>query len=183
MNESSEHEVPHAVFGAAFLICLKELIYFRQISCLYCLGADHTNERSILHRSLIYMQACITCRPIIETALHYMQACITCRPIIETALHYMQACITCRPIIETALHYIHVCITCRPIIETALHYTQPVVKEGLCYIIINYSSLFFEFSGQSTTTRRESNQRLIEYRTDTTQPRRSFSILLYIRQS
>ena len=67
--------MPNAFFGAAFLICLKELIYFRQISGLYCLRADHTNESSILPRSLFYVQACITCRPIIETGLHYIQVC------------------------------------------------------------------------------------------------------------
>jgi len=46
--------VSNAFFDAAFLIRLKELIYFRQISGLYCLRADHTNERSVLHRSLFY---------------------------------------------------------------------------------------------------------------------------------
>jgi hypothetical protein len=71
---SSEREVPNAFFRAAFLICLKELIHFRKRSGLYCLRADHTNERSILRRSLFYIQACITCRPIIKTGLHYIQA-------------------------------------------------------------------------------------------------------------
>lgn len=75
--------MPSAFFGAAFLICLKELTYFRQILGLYCLRADHTIESSILPSSLFYVQACITCRPITETGLHYIQVCSKGRSMLH----------------------------------------------------------------------------------------------------
>ena len=132
-------ELSDAFFGAAFLTCLQLLIYFRQKSGLCGLQADHTKERSLLHRSIYCLQACITYRPIIETGLHYIQACSTGRPMLYN-------------------------------------------NKLLFFVLRIFREIHKNTQLDNLSTCRESKQRLIECRTDTTQPRNSFNLLLYIVQ-